>query len=313
MLVLGAAYLALAGDALGAKQQSPRLDGSFAVRLTVVEDSTQFQTPGDVNDRTFLFMPTCRKGACNVKVKLKSGSTFEVVALERAGSTYRGSKTVSFECVDRLIEIELRVAKSSKKDGPLHVTRVTGSLEFTDTPKADRPECSGAAFHQLSKVVGKLAAARPGARLEGTWQAGFEVTGGSFSELVDDTLGEKGMETWMFTPICPTGACDVLVVVADAQDFFFPIVLYLSYEGDNRYEALSGVSDALACTGGRVYPGYHGSVSYSLEVTGTGAIATAYEATATLHKEVTAEAIAAGCGPGTIESIRSYTGSRASG
>jgi hypothetical protein len=308
------ATLALAvvgvGDAFAAKKP-PRLQGPFAVDVTVVEDSGLVSQPGDEQERTWLFTPTCAKGACNTRVKLRVGEGFETVLLRRSGSKYRGTTTTSFTCRDRTVEIEARVTGSAVRGGVLRVTRIAGTFDATSVLKPG-PGCSGGDTTAHNTVRGSLAAAKAGARLAGSFSVNLEVTGGHFPELVGDPLGQTDTETWELTPICGgKGACDVLLFITDTEDFFFPVSVYLSYRGNGLYEGQARVADPLTCGTTSVMPGYLGWVTHSLRVTETvvspGSVkAAGFESTVSLRKDVTAAAVTAGCGPGYIESTRSY-------
>jgi hypothetical protein len=312
ILLLALLATALTGVAeASAAKKPPRLQGAFAVEVTVVDDSALVSQPGDEQARTWLFTPTCPRGACNTRVKLRVGESFETVLLRRSGSTYRGSTTTSFTCRDRTVEIELRVTGSAVRGGVLRVTRIAAVFDVTSVLKPG-PGCSGSDVTAHNTVQGSLTAAKAGARLAGSFSVNLEVTGGHFPELVGDPLGQTGTETWEFTPICGgKGACDVLLSITGTEDFFFPVSVYLSYRGNGLYEGEARVADALTCGTTSVMPGYLGWVTHSLRVTEiavspVSVTAAGFESAVSLRKEVTAAAVTAGCGPGYIESTRSY-------
>jgi hypothetical protein len=317
LIAVAVLALAIAADASAAKQAGPRLDGFFDVVLTIAEDTSPQQQPGDVNERTWIFTPVCRQGACATNVVVRAGSQFVTVLLRQRGSVYRGSRAIESECVDTLVEVEVRVVASRRVGGALRATRIAGANRITNTPTGEAG-CTSSPLEQLSAVDGRRTAQKPGARLEGTWEVGLEVTGGHFPELVGDPVGQTGEETWTFTPSCSRGACDVLLTITGAEDFYFPLTVYLKHRGNGLYEGRTPIADPLACGEATVSPGYLGAVTHSLQVTetagwGRSTQATRLQATFTLRKDVTEQAIIAGCGSGYVESIRSYDGRPAAG
>ena len=111
-------------------------------------------------------------------------------------------------------------------------------------------------------MAGSLAAPKAGGRLAGSFSANLEVTGGHFPELVGDPLGQTGSRELEFTPICGKGACDVLLSITGSENSFFPVYVYLTYQGNGLYEGEARVADVLTCGGAAVMPGYLGMVTH---------------------------------------------------
>jgi len=316
LAVTGALATLLCGSGF-AKSAPPRLAGSFATTLTLLESSDAGQQPGSSSQRSWLFTPVCGKGACDVTVEVKSGAYFRTIHLTRKGSSYTGTATndAPWFCATQTLpagatetdQVAVRITGSAKKSGALLATRVTGTVIFDIVGKPDTLQMAGCNFpasHTEYNVDGSLAKQKPGPRLEGLWTLNWQVTGGVFSDSINAPVGSKGQVRWNFVPICAKGACDVLVTSSDTV----PVtVVYLTYVGDGTYRGVANFATHVECDGTDIYPGYLGSTQFEFHAAGTTR-ATSLTGTAALVQDTTPTVnTAPGCNKGHIEANWSYT------
>jgi len=151
--------LVLAGSALlvgllvgagtaGGASSPPRLDGSFALKVTVAGGSNLLDRKvGDVLNRKWSFAPRCTRGACNVVLSRQSpNGGIVVVPLKLNGTAYVGTETFvgPYSCGGQIVQggesgpitWTVRVTASQSIGGELHATRIEGGATERFAPTA---------------------------------------------------------------------------------------------------------------------------------------------------------------------------------
>jgi len=327
LALLAALVLAalLPGLASAAKKPQPRLQGLWNVTLTTTATDVAGVTPGRTSDTSFLFTPLCRRGACDVRVKLDAGlgDSFLTFRLSRSGSSYTGRVTfpVDWLCAGGVVtdggvftvELELKVTRSATTGAKRLATQLrgTGAFDAEATPEAlaagscaPSPDSQTQAFAVVAAPMPKLS----GPRLEGTWHASGRVTSARNSELVLEPPGVELGRTWTLTPICARGPCDVLASVVPDEGLGLPLPTSLQYQGGGVYSGRASIVVDLLCGAGAVHPALVGIVEFTLTVTAQGGgLATGADIDAVIRADQTPELLDSGCGLGAIESISEYT------
>jgi hypothetical protein len=132
------ALLVAVGEA-GSSVKAPRLDGSFAIKVTVAGGSNLLDRKvGDVLDRKWSFAPRCARGACDVVLSRQSPSSgIIVVPLRFNGRAYVGTETFvgPYLCAGQTVQggesgpitWTVRVTRSRVIDGQLRASVIAGS------------------------------------------------------------------------------------------------------------------------------------------------------------------------------------------
>ncbi len=110
-----------------------RLEGSFAVRMTV-ERASGTKNPVRGGAIFFSFDPTCSRGACSVRWKVRNSRTSGV--LDRADAAYTAKLRTPFfvrNCFGRLadeaLDVRLRVSAAAPLRDRWRATKIEGSIE----------------------------------------------------------------------------------------------------------------------------------------------------------------------------------------
>jgi hypothetical protein len=116
-----------------------RLEGTWEVTLTYVEENYTNRNKGDRERETWEFIPRCDAGACDVRVNLFLEEQKRTV-LNRTNRLYRGKGTANLDRCERVllattITIKVTVTEADFVDGVWRATRLTGRHE-TDSAAA---------------------------------------------------------------------------------------------------------------------------------------------------------------------------------
>jgi hypothetical protein len=131
-----------------------RLEGTWVVTLTFVEEDYTDRKKGDRFTETWEFVPRCDEGACDVRANLFYEAQ-ERTILDRTGRTYRGEGQAKLDScqgvlISTTISLKVTVTEADFVGGIWRATRFTGTDE-TDSPAA----LSCRAGHGLMKLKGE--------------------------------------------------------------------------------------------------------------------------------------------------------------
>jgi hypothetical protein len=131
-----------------------RLEGSWEVGLTIVEENYTNRRRGDQFTETWEFLSQCDEGSCDVRVDLFYQEQKQTI-LERQGETYRGEVEAKLDrCEGELlvttIALNITVTEAEFVAGAWRATRFTGTYE---TSSAAALGCN--AGHGLMDMVGE--------------------------------------------------------------------------------------------------------------------------------------------------------------
>lgn len=131
-----------------------RLEGTWVVTLTFVEEDYTNRKKGDRFTETWEFVPRCDEGSCDVRANLFYEAQNRTI-LDRKGRTYRGEGKAKLDSCQGVllattISLKITVTEAEFVGGIWRATRFTGTDE-TDSPAA----LSCRAGHGLMKLKGE--------------------------------------------------------------------------------------------------------------------------------------------------------------